>query len=45
MPRGLRERVVVLKHAFRNAALPIITLTGVLFGLLLSGTVVVEQAS
>jgi len=36
--------VVVLKHALRNAALPIITLSGVLFGLLLSGTVVVEQA-
>jgi peptide/nickel transport system permease protein len=42
--KGLHERVVVLKHAFRNASLPIITLSGVLFGLLLSGTVVVEQA-
>ena len=42
--KGLRERAVVLKHALRNAALPIITLSGVLFGLLLSGTVVVEQA-
>ena len=42
--KGLRERAVVLKHALRNASLPIITLSGVLFGLLLSGTVVVEQA-
>src|SRR5262249_8762246 len=42
--KGLQERLVVLKHALRNASLPIITLTGVLFGLLLSGTVVVEQA-
>jgi ABC-type dipeptide/oligopeptide/nickel transport system permease component len=42
--KGLREQAVVLKHALRNASLPIITLTGVLFGFLLSGTVVVEQA-
>jgi len=42
--KGLHEGVVVLKHALRNASLPIITLSGVLFGLLLSGTVVVEQA-
>lgn len=42
--KGLRERVIVFKHALRNAALPIVTLSGVLFGLLLSGTVVVEQA-
>src|SRR5437588_12945852 len=42
--KGLRERAVVLKHALRNASLPIITLSGVLVGLLLSGTVVVEQA-
>lgn len=42
--KGLREQRVLLKHALRNAALPIITLSGVLFGLLLSGTVVVEQA-
>ena len=42
--KGLREQAVVLKHALRNASLPIVTLSGVLFGLLLSGTVVVEQA-
>ena len=42
--QGPQERMVVLKHALRNASLPIITLSGVLFGLLLSGTVVVEQA-
>ena len=42
--KGLREQTVVLKHALRNASLPIITLSGVLFGFLLSGTVVVEQA-
>jgi peptide/nickel transport system permease protein len=42
--KGLREQAVVLKHALRNASLPILTLSGVLFGFLLSGTVVVEQA-
>ena len=42
--KGLREQAVVLRHALRNASLPIITLSGVLFGFLLSGTVVVEQA-
>jgi len=42
--KGLQEQAVILKHALRNAALPIITLSGVLFGFLLSGTVVVEQA-
>ncbi len=42
--KGLREQAVVLKHALRNVSLPIITLSGVLFGFLLGGTVVVEQA-
>ena len=42
--KGLREQAVVLRHALRNVSLPIMTLSGVLFGYLLSGTVVVEQA-
>jgi peptide/nickel transport system permease protein len=42
--KGLKEQTIILKHALRNASLPIITLSGVLFGFLLSGTVVVEQA-
>jgi peptide/nickel transport system permease protein len=42
--KGLREQAVVLRHALRNVSLPIVTLSGVLFGYLLSGTVVVEQA-
>ena len=42
--KGLSERIVVLRHALRNALLPVITLSGVLFGFLLGGTVVVEQA-
>ncbi len=42
--KGLTERVVVVRHALRNTMLPVITLSGVIFGLMLGGTVVVEQA-
>jgi peptide/nickel transport system permease protein len=41
--KGLRERVVVLKHALRNALIPIITLTALDLGTLLSGAVLTEQ--
>ena len=40
--KGLRERVVVLKHAFRNALLPIVTVVGLSVGGLLSGAVLTE---
>ena len=42
--KGLRERVVVMRHALRNALLPIVTLSGVLFGFMVGGTVVIEKA-
>ncbi len=41
--KGLLERVVVLKHALRNALIPVITVIGIAFSLLLVGTVVVEE--
>jgi peptide/nickel transport system permease protein len=41
--KGLGERVVVLKHALRNALVPIITLGALEFGTLLSGAVLTEQ--
>lgn len=41
--KGLDERVVVLKHAMRNAMVPIITLGALEFGTLLSGAVLTEQ--
>ena len=41
--KGLLERVVVLKHALRNALIPVITVIGIAFSLLLVGTVVVED--
>ena len=41
--KGLRETTVVLKHAFRNALTPIITLGALELGTLLSGAVLTEQ--
>lgn len=40
--KGLRENPVVLKHALRNALLPIVTVIGLSFGGLLSGAVLTE---
>jgi len=41
--KGVREWVVVIKHAFRNALTPIVTLGALEFGTLLSGAVLTEQ--
>ena len=41
--KGLDEHVVVLKHALRNALIPVITLGTLEFGTLLSGAVLTEQ--
>ena len=41
--KGLKERVVVLRHALKNAALPVITISAFQFGNLLGGTVIVES--
>jgi peptide/nickel transport system permease protein len=41
--KGLGERIVILRHAFRNAVLPIVTLSALLFGELLAGAVLTEQ--
>ncbi|HJR79445.1 MAG TPA: ABC transporter permease [Anaerolineales bacterium] len=40
--KGLRERIVVLKHAFRNALLPVVTIIGLSLGGLLGGAVLTE---
>jgi peptide/nickel transport system permease protein len=40
--KGLRERVVIVKHALKNALIPIITVVGLQFGLLLGGAVLTE---
>ena len=41
--KGLALHVVVLKHGLRNAAVPMVTFLGLQMGLLLGGTVVVEE--
>jgi peptide/nickel transport system permease protein len=40
--KGLRQRVVVMKHAFRNALLPLVTVIGLSLGGLLGGAVLTE---
>lgn len=41
--KGLRERTVVIRHALRNALIPVVTLVGVEIGYLLGGAVIVED--
>lgn len=41
--KGQREWVIVLTHVLRSALIPVVTMTGLQFGFLLGGAVVVEQ--
>ena len=41
--KGLRESVVVLRHAFKNTAIPLVTIIGLDFGNLLGGAIITEQ--
>lgn len=41
--KGLRERVVLFRHALRNALIPVITLAGLQFPFLLGGAIITEQ--
>jgi peptide/nickel transport system permease protein len=41
--KGLRERVVLMHHALRNALIPFVTQAGIMAGYLFAGSVVVEQ--
>ena len=40
--KGVRERVIVVRHALRNALLPIIAVVALQFGFVLAGSVLVE---
>jgi peptide/nickel transport system permease protein len=40
--KGLNERVVVYKHALKNALLPVVTMAGLQFSQLIAGAVIVE---
>lgn len=41
--KGISERAVVIRHALRNAWLPVVTMIGLEFGFLIGGVVVVEM--
>jgi peptide/nickel transport system permease protein len=41
--KGVAERRIVFGHALRNAAVPIVTVVGIQFGVLLSGAIVIES--
>jgi ABC-type dipeptide/oligopeptide/nickel transport system permease component len=40
--KGLSNQVVIMRHALRNALIPIVTILGLSFGFILSGAVIVE---
>ncbi len=41
--KGMRERVVIWRHAFRNSLIPVITVMGIVLALLLNGVVIIEN--
>jgi len=41
--KGLKERIVIIRHALHNALIPIVTLMGMSIGGLVGGTVIIEQ--
>jgi peptide/nickel transport system permease protein len=41
--KGMPERVVIVRHAFRNSLIPIATLIATDFGALLGGAIITEQ--
>jgi glutathione transport system permease protein len=41
--KGLDERQVIVRHAMRNALIPVVTMMGLQFGFLLGGSIVVEK--
>ena len=41
--KGLKERVIVMRHALKNALIPVVTIVGIQIPFLIGGTVVIEQ--
>ena len=41
--KGLKERVVVMRHALKNALIPVVTLVGFQLPILIGGSVIIEQ--
>jgi len=40
--KGLKEKIVIFRHAFKNALIPVVTMLGISFGYLLEGSVLTE---
>lgn len=40
--KGLKEQVIIYKHALKNALIPLVTVAGMQFGFLIGGTVIIE---
>ena len=41
--KGVREVIVIAKHALRNAAMPVVTVCGLDFAYMLGGTIIIEN--
>jgi peptide/nickel transport system permease protein len=41
--KGLAEQIVIYKHAFRNAVIPVLTILGLQIGQLMAGAIIIEQ--
>jgi len=41
--KGLREKIIIFRHAMKNAMIPVVTLVGLQLPILIGGTVIVEQ--
>ncbi|MBA7712614.1 Dipeptide transport system permease protein DppB [subsurface metagenome] len=41
--KGLRERVVILRHALKNALIPVVTVVGQGLGVMIGGAVIIEE--
>jgi peptide/nickel transport system permease protein len=41
--KGLRERIIIIRHALKNGLIPIITLSGMGLSMIIGGSVIIEQ--
>ena len=41
--KGLKERIVILRHALKNSLIPVVTVIGLQVPVLIGGTVIIEQ--
>lgn len=41
--KGLKERIVIIRHALRNALIPVVTIVGLQVPIMVGGTVIIEQ--